>query len=121
MTKSARNVDHAFVESDDVVARYRTNRLTPAETDAFEIHYLDCATCRAMLEADDALAQGFKSETAGVLSAAPDIKRTAPGRRSPSQPRWLAPYAIAATVLLATTVGLLTLQSVGPRKMAATQ
>lgn len=92
MSNAVASIDHGYVERHGVLARYRAGQLPPAESDAFEIHYLDCEKCRSQLEEDDALAVGFKT------AAAEGLLRTEANQRS--MRRWLAPYAIAASLLV---------------------
>ena len=79
------------------LARYRAGQLAPDEAEAFEIHYLDCARCRAALEEDEALAAGFKAAAEeGLLTAKPR-----------SALRWLPTYSVAASLLLVVLAALL--------------
>jgi hypothetical protein len=50
-------MDHAYIEEHQVVDRYVMGRLTEAETDLFEDHYLTCDECLRNLD----LAQKFQS------------------------------------------------------------
>lgn len=76
-------MQHAHIEREDLVGRYRTGQLRGPDLEAFEVHLIGCATCQDLLEADRLLAQGL---AAG-----------APTRR------W-APLALAASGLLALLV-----------------
>jgi hypothetical protein len=94
----ARSIDHAYVERNALLVRYRARQLSPEEADQFEIHYLDCMTCRSQLEEDDALAEGFKTAAVDGLTAQ-RTRRTTAG--------WLSIYALAASVLIVILIGLL--------------
>ena len=111
MTGPAQKMDHAFVEGHDVLARYRANRLSATDADAFEIHYLDCAICRSTLEADDALAEGFRAKAGESVNA--PLPR-------PAQPRRFVPFAIAATILVAANAAVWVWQASKP-EITATQ
>ncbi len=54
------SLEHAQVEQSDWIGRYRTGRLEPEQTAAFEEHLLYCSRCVEQLEADVELSQALR-------------------------------------------------------------
>lgn len=57
-------MDHDLIEREQTVQRYLLGRLSPAETEAFEEHYLDCPECLAELRAAETLHRGLRAAAA---------------------------------------------------------
>jgi hypothetical protein len=92
-------MEHAAIETTDLVGRYRAGRLGVDETAAFEEHLLHCTRCLDAVECDDALAQGLR------MAAAEDALRAS---RPVAVLAWLARLsrsrqvaALAAALLVA--------------------
>jgi len=54
-------VDHRFIEEHDIVARYGTGKLSPAECVRFEEHFVDCPDCQEQIVATEDFRQGLKT------------------------------------------------------------
>ena len=67
-------LDHAYVEENDLIQSYLAGRLSESEQDAFEAHYFACAICLENLETANDLREGMRQV------AAEDIVRTAETR-----------------------------------------
>jgi len=67
-------LDHAYVEENDLIQSYLAGRLSESEQDAFEAHYFACATCLENLETANAFREGMRQ------AAAEDIAGTAEAR-----------------------------------------
>jgi len=67
-------LDHAYVEENDLIQSYLAGRLSESEQDAFEAHYFACAICLENLETANALREGMRR------AAAEDIAGTAEAR-----------------------------------------
>jgi hypothetical protein len=113
MSSAASPMDHAYVERHGLLARYSSRELDGEEVDAFEIHFLDCAICRAELDTDLALRDGFQAAAAEGLLTEP--------QRARRSPYWLLPYALAASALAAVTTGLLLRQGLSSPASVPTQ
>ncbi len=57
-------MNHQDIEQNQVVDRYLMGKLPPAETTAFEEHYLHCQDCLDQLELTEKLWRGLKREAA---------------------------------------------------------
>ena len=53
-------MDHAYIASRLIVERYVLGQLSEQETQAFELHYLDCPECIDKVEASGELNRGLK-------------------------------------------------------------
>lgn len=66
-------LDHAYVEENDLIQSYLAGRLSESEQDAFEAHYFACAICLENLETANALREGMRQaaaeEIAGTVEA----------------------------------------------------
>jgi hypothetical protein len=69
-------MDHDYIEQNHIVDRYVMRKLSPAEADRFEEHYLSCQPCVDRLERAEALQGGLKR------AAAEDAARLAAVRRA---------------------------------------
>lgn len=67
-------LDHAYVEENDLIQSYLAGRLSESERDAFEAHYFACAICLENLETANHLREGMRQ------AAAEDIARTVEAR-----------------------------------------
>lgn len=67
-------LDHSYVEANDLVEAYLAGRLSESDRDAFEAHYFDCETCLERLETANGLREGMRQV------AAEDIARTVEAR-----------------------------------------
>lgn len=77
----------------DVVHRYVARTLTPAETNAFEVHLLACASCR------DAVREGAAIRAALRAQADTGSDAVSPTRSRPRRLPWLFTAAAAAVLL----------------------
>lgn len=82
-------MDHAFIESHDIIRRYATGRLGDAELERFEAHFLDCVECQGEIELFEMMQQGFRD------IAAESVTRIDCRRSRPVTP---ARFALAAAV-----------------------
>lgn len=83
-------LDHASIEREDWARRYAARTLPEPEEARFEAHLVTCAQCQRDVADIENMRRGF-AEAAR--------KGWLPMPRS--EPRWLRPYAIAATVVVA--------------------
>lgn len=67
-------LDHSYVEENDLIQAYLAGRLSESERDAFEAHYFACETCLENLETANGLREGMRQV------AAEDIARTVEAR-----------------------------------------
>ncbi len=87
------NMDHRHAETGNIVDRYVSGRLSESEIEDFEAHYLTCDRCLDELELSEILEEGLPDQP-----QVPVAKKT--------QARRWRNWAIAASVLLATSVVL---------------
>lgn len=85
-------MNHDAAIAGEFPRRYLAQALSDAETEAFEDHLVDCTICQHEIAADELMRAGFRAAEV----------RSLPVRASPA---WLRTYAIAASVLLAVSVG----------------
>ncbi len=108
--------DHAHIDAAGFAERYVTGRLSPAETAAFEEHYLDCAECCARVEDAERMQRGMHrlAEEEAVRAPMASMARTTPavaavpglpGMSGAWHPARTPRLALAAAALLA--LGLL--------------
>jgi hypothetical protein len=57
-------MDHAYIEENDVVRQYLSDRLPDEERNAFEAHYVDCAQCLERLELEEGFREGIREVAA---------------------------------------------------------
>jgi anti-sigma-K factor RskA len=104
-----------------LVGPYVLDALTPDEQEQFEQHLRHCADCRADVEGLRATAGRLGRAAAvtpspdlrdRVLQAAATTRQVAPGRPAERRrPRWLAPVAAAAAVLVVALSGAVALRA----------
>ncbi len=92
-------MNHPDIEHDGVVDRYLLGRLTPAEAERFEEHYLGCPQCVEQLELGEKMGRGLRR------AVAQDVAEVAVAR----QTGWLvrlirSPALAAATVIVVVAV-----------------
>ena len=88
--KTAANMDCQSIEREEIIGRYLTGRLSEAETEAFEQHYLGCQGCFKELQ--------FRHATAIELKRQPSASsRLAVGRW---RTRWTWGLAAAAVLVV---------------------
>ncbi len=92
-------MNHDFIATHDVIARYATNRLTADEEREFEAHLVDCSQCTGGVEAELALRQGL----GGLASERVTAPVVAAGARRWTSGPWLQ---VAAALLLVIAGGL---------------
>jgi hypothetical protein len=100
-------LDHAYVEENDVIQAYLAGRLDESEREAFEAHYFACAICLENLETANDLREGMRQV------AAEDIARVAEARVGlgvvaglATLARWRRLALAGALLLLAALPGL---------------
>ncbi len=100
-------MDHPYIDDEQLVERYRTGRLGPEESARFEEHFLGCSLCQEQLEA----AEDFRRSLADLASDAVAIEAPRPGglsrRLALLPPRPL--LALAAALLVAVSAAALLL------------
>jgi hypothetical protein len=74
-------VDHRFIEEHDIVARYGTGKLSPAECVRFEEHLVDCPECQQQIVATEDFLRGLRTVVAEDAAPA----------RSTLPSAWLSP------------------------------
>ena len=77
-------MDHRFIEEHDIVARYGTGKLSPAECIRFEEHFVDCPECQQQIVATEDFLQGLRTVVAeDAAPARPTLPSAwlSPGRR----------------------------------------
>jgi len=84
------------VEKNDLVAKYVSGQLDPAAQDDFEIHILDCESCRASVE----ILQVVRED---LIARAHEIRAYSPKPRGGLRWRWVT---VSALCVLALAVGL---------------
>ncbi len=90
---------HSQVEKEEILERYVSNRLGPAERQAFEEHFFGCDECFEKLQATERFAAGMgDAANRGLLQAQP--------RFDPMGRGWF-PRAFAATACVALILALL--------------
>jgi len=89
-------VDCRRVEEEDLIGRYLRDELSPAEAEAFEMHYFECDRCWPLVQA----ATGVRAVARADRAASPQPSTVRPFFASPL-------LKIAATVLLAAGAVLL--------------
>ena len=57
-------MDHRFIEEHDIVARYGTGKLSPAECVRFEEHFVDCPECQQQIVATEDFRRGLSTVVA---------------------------------------------------------
>ena len=93
-------MDHRFIEEHDIVGRYGTGKLSPAECVRFEEHFVDCPECQQQIVATEDFLRGLRTVVAEDAAPAPSTHPSAwlsAGRRW--QPVLLG--AAACTLVLA--------------------
>ncbi len=57
-------MDHGYIEENDLVDRYLSDRLTPDELTRFEAHFVDCPRCLDQLEAAEEFGTALRTAAA---------------------------------------------------------
>jgi anti-sigma factor RsiW len=100
-------MNHDFIATHDVIARYVASRLSAEEEREFEAHLVDCVQCTGEAEQELALREGL-----GAAAAVRTTAQPAAAVRRPAAPveRWssrgLRLLQAAAAVLVAVALGL---------------
>jgi len=63
-------MDHTYVEENDLVEAYLAGRLSERDRDAFEAHYFDCETCLERLETANDFREGMRQVAAEDIAQA---------------------------------------------------
>lgn len=94
-------MDHEYIENNQVVDRYVLGRLSEAEADVFEDHYLTCDECLRRLELAEKFQRGFRQvaaeEATGLVGMLAAFLRSRRGLLLGS----MAVLVLAASALLA--------------------
>ena len=89
-------MNHDDIDSNQIIERYLTDKVSPEEREAFELHYLSCQDCLDQLEAAEVLRDELRNtdaDSAGSEAHASPVPRNRSYLRSPA-------YSLAATALL---------------------
>jgi hypothetical protein len=101
-------MNHTYIEEQDLVDRYVMGKLSPAEAERFEEHYLSCPECLDRLDLAESMQRGFKraaGEDATRLAAARQLALVAWLSRL-GRSRQLAVLAMAVFVIAVLPAGL---------------
>jgi hypothetical protein len=105
LTPNSVAMDHSEAVSMDAARRFCAGRLAGDDLERFEIHLLSCQECQRDVAADDGLRTGMR--TAGEVGAS----------QTPRRKQYFRPVALAASVALAVSTGLIGYQ-LGNRPVA---
>ncbi len=91
-------MDCRQIEREEIVEKYLTGRLDPADQEAFERHYFDCSDCRQRLQVCRMLQEKLWEKGGDVLPRSGEERRVPIGRRA-----WA--YSAGAAALLFAVLG----------------
>src|SRR5215813_7466049 len=97
-------MNHGHIDHYGLAGRYLTGKLTPAESDEFEEHFVDCAECLSLLQTADEFRNGLRFGAAWAAShGSPVVLMKRAGKAQLG--RWA--LVAAACLLLALAAGLI--------------
>jgi len=73
---------HEQIEANDIIDRFVSHQLNPAERQAFQEHYFDCTECFEQVQAASLLIAGVRRASRKGLLSDPAAQETAQGTRS---------------------------------------
>jgi Putative zinc-finger len=92
-------MDHSYIEEQNIIARYEMGKLSPADRERFEEHFVDCPECQEQLAAAEGFRQGLKTVLAQDAIRSPLAIRFS---RFDSLASWrVALLGVAACIVLA--------------------